>query len=471
MSLKKKTLVVLAAGAIVASAVPAMALENEFHGMFRAIGFVSNAYDGDGTINLADGSKTQSFVEQRARLQYIAKVSDDLKLVTHFELDSRWGGDNYGAGASSGAAATGTSSAKYSGSGDSGNLDADSVMLETKNVYLDFNCPLTKANVKVGIQPWADAYQSTFALFDGAGVYVTKKFDPLTASLGWFRVNNESVAAPTNLGEHTVDIITADAKFAVNKNLTLGANYLTVLNDSLTTAGATISADGGSVPAYETLHMVGLNVAGKFDPVTFNAFAAYQFGDYSDANNSEISAYGLGATAKVKAGPGNINLAALYLSGDDDGTGLNNDQDGWQNLSAGTNYFNAANMWLLVRNPQTANTSTSIGGTTLNKGGRGFVGLFGGYDLTVDKVFANANVGAAWAAETAGSEEAYIGTELNAQVGYKLYDNLSMSIVGAYLFLGDGVNSTTAAERLPITGATADADDPYVTSIQFAYAF
>ena len=30
--------------------------------------------------------------EQRARILYTAKASDDLKLVTHFELDSRFGG-------------------------------------------------------------------------------------------------------------------------------------------------------------------------------------------------------------------------------------------------------------------------------------------------------------------------------------------------------------------------------------------
>ena len=33
-----------------------------------------------------------NYFEQRARLQYTAKVSDDLKLVTHFELDTRFGG-------------------------------------------------------------------------------------------------------------------------------------------------------------------------------------------------------------------------------------------------------------------------------------------------------------------------------------------------------------------------------------------
>ena len=35
--------------------------------------------------------KTNNYFEQRARLFYTAKASDDLKLVTGFEIDSVWG--------------------------------------------------------------------------------------------------------------------------------------------------------------------------------------------------------------------------------------------------------------------------------------------------------------------------------------------------------------------------------------------
>ena len=69
---------------------------------------------------------------------------------------------------------------------------------------------------------------------------------------------------------------------------------------------------------------------------------------------------------------------------------------------------------------------------------------------------------------TALGSNSTIGTEINAQIGYKLFDNLSISTAAAYAFLGDGLNSTTAAKRV---GGAADADDPYMFNVQLAYVF
>jgi len=86
----------------------------------------------------------------------------------------------------------------------------------------------------------------------------------------------------------------------------------------------------------------------------------------------------------------------------------------------------------------------------------------------MDKVFYNANIGYMMTAEERGSEDDVIGTEINAQVGYKMYDNLSVSAAAAYAFLGDGLSSSTAAERF---GGAADADDPYLFNVQVSYVF
>ena len=97
----KKKFIAVAAGVAVsaAMAVPALALENEFHGMYKAFGYSSNFFNGQ-TLSKAQaqGSLTSTpaipvgrlnsdahsgfFAEQRARLQYIAKANDNLKLVT-----------------------------------------------------------------------------------------------------------------------------------------------------------------------------------------------------------------------------------------------------------------------------------------------------------------------------------------------------------------------------------------------------
>ena len=105
----KKKFIAIAAGVAVsaAMAVPAMALENEFHGMYKFVGYESNFFNGityspaQAAARLNNDSHTGFFAEQRARIQYIAKANDNLKLVTQFELDARFGGkaDTYlGAG-------------------------------------------------------------------------------------------------------------------------------------------------------------------------------------------------------------------------------------------------------------------------------------------------------------------------------------------------------------------------------------
>lgn len=448
MSFKKTIMAVAAVGALTAAtAVPAMALENEFHGMYKFMGYQSNVYTGVTGAILENDARSGFYAEQRARLMYTAKANDNLKLVTHFELDSRFGGVYGGYKGTTG--------------NDSGNLDADQLTLETKSIYLDFNCPLTGTNFKVGMQPWADSYGSLFVLADMTGVYATKKFDPLTVSLGWFRFadTTTNTSALLNSGfprERTADLIVADAKFALTKDMILGASYYNVQNDTTAIAAVAGSATANvtpavtRVPAYDLLHVVGVNADLKFGPATVRPFAAYEFGEQS--GTADISAYLLGATAKVQAGPGAVNLAAIYLSGDKNGTGDNKD---FKPISAGTTYFNPANMWLLVRSGQAVNSSFSVVGNDLGLGGRGSIGLFAGYEGTANKVFYNANIGHLRAAESRGSEAKTVGTEINAQVGYKMYDNMSVSAAAAYAFLGDASN----------------ADDPYLVNVQVSYVF
>ena len=439
MNFKKTAIIAATAGALAAISVPAMALENEFHGMFKIMGYQSNIYNGESAGKLSADPKSGFFAEQRARLQYTAKANADLKLVTQFEMDARFGGKN----------------AAYKGAAnDSGNIDADQLTLETKSVYLDFNCPITGSNVKAGMQPWADAYQSVFLLADMTGVQATKKFGPATANLGWFRFDDNTVNSATDaqVGKQTADLLVLDGKFAVNKDITVGASYYNIQNDTGLAATA----------PFELLHMLGFNADIKAGPATIKPFIAYQFGDRTAT--TDVKAFMLGAVAKIKAGPGAVNVSALYLSGDDNA----NNEKSFTNVGAGFTYFNAANMWLLVRNAQGINTSDSVLNNDLTVGGRGLMGIFAGYEGTAGKVFYNANLGYAQVANERGSEDGVIGTEVNAQVGYKLFDNLSASAALAYAMLGDGLSSSTPSERF---GGAANADDPYLVNLQLSYTF
>lgn len=470
MNFKKAAAIVTTAGALAAISVPAMALENEFHGMYRAYGFITNALSGfsaaPGAFNLAADSGTDKFIEQRARVQYTAKASDDLKLVTHFELDAKFGG-----------AAT---SSKYVVT-DGGGLDADRLSLETKNVYLDFKIPATPVRSQVGIQPFNDSFGGLFGNFDGTGAVFNGKFDALTATYGYFTINRDAVnsirfdAFRQGSNAYSQDLNVLDFKYAVSKDLSLGASYYMLL-------------DKTAAPDSKTLvnNTVGLNAAGKFGPVALNGAVGVQFGKQNNnslANylpttggavnltNNGTFAMAAALNAKVAVGPGSVNLAGLYLSGDRDAA-PNGYNHGWNPIGAGVTYYAPANMWLLTRNIATINSSTSIGTTTgdLSNGGKGIIGVFAGYEGTAGKIFYNGNVGWARVAERQGADSANIGTELNATIGYKLYDSMSASLIGAYAILGDGYGKANAPLLNGLTVAKSY-DNPFLTAIALNYAF
>ena len=473
MNFKKTVAIAAAAGALAAVSVPAMAFENEFHGMYRSFGYVTNALSGAGGFNLDNGATADKYFEQRARLQYIAKASDDLKLVTHFEIDNKFGGAN--------------TSSKYVVT-DGGGLDTDRLSLETKSVYLDFNVPMIGTNVKMGAQPYNDAMFGLFGNFDATGIVLGKKFnDQLSASYGYFTVGSSSTTgvgySALTLGAnggkgtdfYTQDLNTFDVKYALNKDLTLGASYYLILdkfNDTGKTAGN---------------HTLGLNGAGKFGPVSLTAALGYQTGKSntndkatliattgggSSLTHADTSAYAVALATKTAVGPGNVLLSALYLSGDENGTG---DNKGWQPIGDGVTYFTQSNMWLLVRNGATINSSTAVGGSSdITRGGVGIAGLFLGYEGTADKLFYNGNIGWAQVAEgrnittNAKTNSKDLGYEFNATVGYKLYSNLTASATAAYLVLGDAYGKSTG---VLLKGGVADASNPYLTNVQLNYTF
>jgi hypothetical protein len=449
MSIKKTVAIATAAGALAAISVPAMALENEFHGMYKFMAYESNFFEGT-TLNpqqagalLRKDSKSGFLAEQRARLQYTAKANADLKLVTHFELDTRFGGKDTTKGY------LGTASGN-----DAGNIDADQLTLETKSLYVDFNCPLTGANVKVGLQPWADAYQSLFLLADMTGVSASKKFGPATASLGWFRYDDNTQTDTTNIATFTgaarksANLFVADGKFALNKDMSVGASYYYIQND-MGAGQVTSGVANTALFNYESLNMFGLNADLTFGPANVKPFAAFQFGDINSNNN--MKGMLLGAVTKTKIASGAVNLSAVYMSGDDKA----GQEKSFRTVGPNYTYFNAANMWLLIRNGQAINSSTSVLGNDMTVNGAGMLGVFGGYEATMGKLFYNANIG--YAQSEKGTKKG-IGTELNAQVGYKLFDNLSASGAVAYCILGDKADASKA-------------DDPYALNLQLSYTF
>jgi len=462
MTLKKKMIAVAAAGALsAAAAVPALAFENEFHGMFQVQGITSNLLTGTtGQVEptTANLHPNKTYVDQRARIQYIAKASDDLKLVTHFELDGRWGDNSYG------------------GAGDAKRnngyaLGGDTISLETKNVYLDFNTPGVPVNVKVGLQGWGDAYKGVFFNNDAAGVVATTKQGNGKYSAGWFRFDDARAAGQT-LGKPTRDFLLLDGVYNLSKDTRVGGSYYYYNDDYSITNGGVVKTAGGINAA---IHMLGVNGSTVVGPVTLDGFVLYQNGTAGTGGpKTHLSAFAANVGAKAKVGVGTVKASFLYASGSKSGQQGNSFVSLQNETSAAymeSGIFADANTVLMFRGNsyRTSNTDQSVIADA-NNNGAGVAALFLGYNGEMGKTFFNVNAAAVAAAKKQDNVTAaayddkavYAGTELNAEVGYKIYDNLKASVQYAYAFLGP---------RYTKPAKTDEANNPYLARVVLGYTF
>jgi len=474
MKLNKKIAVAAAVGALGMAAVPAMALENEFSGIYN-LGFFMSNYDNGGTAVLnpkamSNNNQTGNYFEQRARIKYSAKASDDLKLVTHFEINSVFGGK--------GAAKT---------SNDSGQLDADTVNIQTKNVYLDFNVG-KNVNVKTGIQTVSDKFKGIlYSVTDMAGVNVTTKIGALDLNTAYFRVGTKPLAVGTSTstteGYNNFDVAVLDAQYNINKNAKVGAAYYLISDN--TSQGAAPTATQVMVNTF------GAYGSAKVGAATLSGFVAAQFGHETAATalRSSKSGYAANMAARVPVGPGTLKANYLFRSGDDNRDRVDTSwyslQHTGNNTATGSSVgslsqYNEAGMMILVRN-LTTNATTSGRFLAQNVGDINGVGghiMSVGYDATITpKAFASVNAGMLFAHHNQSSTAAgtystnrgngtnLMATEINTEIGYKLYPNMTASVQAAYAFLGgyyNGCNSATAGKN---------AENPYTGRIMLKYAF
>jgi hypothetical protein len=195
-------------------------------------------------------------------------------------------------------------------------------------------------------------------------------------------------------------------------------------------------------------------------------------------NNTSRNFHGYAAnvTAKLAVGPGTAKTSFLFVSGNnnDPATGANN--RGWQNV--GVSSFNDGGMMVLVRS--TANSPTSTD-RYLRKHITNVALATVGYDAKItDKLYANGNLGFAWAPASKDNGTSttalnpknnggdFMGTEFNLETGYKVYTNLTLRAQAAYAVLGPyyknaAFNSTTAALK--------DPDNPYTMRLLASFVF
>jgi hypothetical protein len=417
-------------GLATAAATPAMALENQFSGAFTSFYNMTNYGDVYGQKDPVNDATDENYFVQRVRLGYTAKASEQVKLVTKFELDyTFWGNSSYTTGRNTGGA-----------------IGADSVNIETKNLYLELNYPTL--NTKIGMLGVTDAFKGTIFDADMSGILLGHEYQNASVAAGFFRWRDSGEAS--RLGKDVNDMFMLDAKYNVTKNLKIGGAYYYIAdnrsNGSSTTPSALPTgqlADGTPIYATTTtftttqnpkndlkVHTLGLNADSTFGPLTVNGFALTQFGDLNATTKAKGYEFNVGAKYNLGAA-GTVRSELLYAAG-----GKNSVYSADGGDEGGGFYDNE--MIILGRDKnQTSNDAAIVFNVTNKSQGVIFGSL--GYDYTFsDKLSASANLGFAQVAkDLAAHKSKYLGTEVNCETNYKLMPAVTVGARAGYVVLGD----------------------------------
>ncbi|MEI6825792.1 MAG: hypothetical protein WCK54_09385 [Desulfuromonadales bacterium] len=396
-------------GLAAAAATPAMALENQFSGSYKAFYDLSN-YSAVGGIPVKD-AKTENYFVQRMRLGYTAKASEDVKLVTKFEFDYNWIGN----------------SAYVNARGGGGALGADTVNMETKNIYLDLNVA-KGLNTKIGMQGYNDSFKGIIFDADMAGLLLSHEYANASVTAGLFRFADRTAANWSDIntiGRYTQDMFSLDGKYNVSKDLKLGAAYYYF--------------DDNRVAAKEAkVHTLGVNAEGAVGPVSLSGFALGQFGDYDAANSAKGYAFNLGAKMPLAGGTGRTEF--LYASGGDKGKSLYIPEStvaGAPFDTEGGGFYD--NEMILLSRDKNATTVDYAIVYTVNNKDQGVMFASAGYDYTfTPKLSGSANLGLGWVAkDLANHKSKYLGTEFNVESNYQLMPSVTLGARAGYVVLGD----------------------------------
>lgn len=391
------------------------ALENQFGGYWRTRFTYEDNFSGQDT-------SSKFYVDQRTRLYYTAKFSDDFKFVNKFEFNSAWGD------------ATGVA-----GTGAGGDIGADGKgNWRIKNSYADFNVgPM--ANVKVGIQPFTIARGFIFD-DDASGAIVTGKFANVTVPFIWIRAADQDAAAWDSAvaAKDNQNILAVMAAVKVNDNITVTPYFVDQIIGGRGRAADNTDLNGNN-------WYLGVDADMKFGTVNTWATAIYNGGQIADVDNK-------GYLGAVGADAGVVHGQFFYASGPDGGSdnkGFVSAPGNKGNLSPniGSSYYWAEIMGYGIFDNAVSNGSPEDDITNIWAGNVGVtVKPIAKLQLTGDIWYASLAE-----ANAAGDKE--LGWELDGVATYSIYDNLSADVVIAYLISGDATgpeNITEGGVRLSL---------------------
>jgi hypothetical protein len=429
--MKRLLICLVALIAVFALVMPASAAEMKVNGIWNAKAWARDNYDGDD-----DTDDATQYVTQRFRSYWNWIASENLKLVYKNEIDIEWGD-------------TGPQNGRNSGGG----LSGDSVNLETKNIYLEFMVPDTPVKATLGLQG-ITLHKGWFISDDAGGARFDMNFDPVSITAYWIGVDgleaNDSVSS-----DDVWQAAVSGAYKAENMDARLSLAYQRNDND----------LTSNDVPESDDLYLLMGEFGMSFDMVSFDIVAATNFGevDSDGAGDRDYEGFMFAGSVDIALDMATISVMGFYTSGDDEGDldedfqGLAGQTFSWAEIiSDGYSYDRNASL-------------AQIGGA--NRPSNMYY-VAAGVDLkptdTTTIMFDVYYVGMVEDRTIAGEEEDEIGIEVDARLTQKIYDNLSMTIIGAYMFAEDGYGVYDPADP---NAASNSGDDAFHVGLGLDFKF
>ncbi len=494
--MRKGFVLLVAALALVVFTVPAQAVDINASGFYRSFFTLSNFHDGAGGPSLRDGTteaeQTNAYVAQRFRIKWTLG-GENVKAVWYLESDMNWG-DSAG---STDAAAT-----RNSG----GALGGDKVQTETKQINVWFKIPDTSIEATVGLQGIGDDYSGVFgAVNDMAGVKVKGKYEPVSYYVVWAKLYENEYRKTDDS-----TLYMASVQFNPNKESQLGVNFYVLQDDTGANSADTTSRrlQPGSAPdvtsPYATitenrkmlLYMPGIDGSIKAGPAKISGFFFYQFGKAEASSAApagtpdiDVSGFAVDLRGDMNVGPGKVFLEGLYISGDDNGNDNDYDSiitlgDYQRNASPGGYEGFSPHMVMLLPTWNMASISQCFigcsggwAGDSLGNGGRGAWVIAAGYSQKFsDMLSGEVNAGYLSATELYSYDESIgrdkdMGTEVNATVTANIQKGLTISLTGAYAWMGGFMLNESDPATTPQTAGSEEFKDAWTSYVRVAYSY
>jgi hypothetical protein len=463
--MKRLLICLVALIAVFALVMPASAAEMKVNGIWNAKAYARDNYDGND-----DADDSVQYVTQRMRMYFNFIASENLKLVYKNEIDFEWGDTTPSA-----------STAGTRGRNDGGGLGGDTVNLETKNVYLEFMVPDTPMKATMGLQG-ITLHKGWFISDDLSAARFDMNFDPVSITAYWGglkglfdddRTSGEDVDASNDNWQ----LVASGAYKAENMDARLTFGYERKPNDT----GRNPSVP--EEPESNDLFLIMGEFGMSFDMISFDVLAAANAGSVDSDNNIEDRDYEgfmVAGNVDFALDMATISIMGFYTSGDDEkidpatGTAYSQDDD-FQGMSGQT--FSWAE---IVSDGYTYDRNANLTQAGAANKPSNMWAIGAGVDLkptdTTTIMFDAYYMGLVEERTIAGSKEDEIGLEVDARLTQKIYDNLSLTILGAYLFADDAYgkydSDSVASGNQPDTGTTGNSgDDAFQVGIGLDFKF